>query len=133
MDIEKLFRALSDAAARERSNYHVTPEFVANWTSDDEDQPVKLASGHFPSNPHSYRGYYSDLALEATHEPLTLRQFRSMIASTIGQTYEGYKGGDFAMSESTPIWIADYGMTGDALVDMRQEDGYVLLVAKRVD
>lgn len=31
-----------------------------------------------------------------------------LLSEVKGKTFEGYKGGDFTMNKSTPIWVADY-------------------------
>lgn len=62
-------------------------------------------------NPHSYRGYYCDLAFERC-EKKTVGETLNMLRECLGECFEGYKGGDFYMSKGTPIWIADYGCTG---------------------
>lgn len=69
-------------------------------------------------DPHSYRGYYSDLAFDpatvdakagATTVGFLLGALKD---NCMGRTFEGYKGGDFAMTENTPLWIAEYGRSG---------------------
>jgi hypothetical protein len=62
--------------------------------------------------PHSYRGYYCDLAFEPTSEPRTAGEMLAMCRNCMGQDFTGYKGGEFTMSASTPVWIAYYGATG---------------------
>ena len=45
-----------------------------------------------------------------------------------GATYEGYKGGDFQMSDRTPIWVANYGKaTGTALIGVSDGEYIVRL------
>ncbi len=64
--------------------------------------------------PHSYRGYYDELAFE----PTTLVSIREMLVSckeALGTTYEGWKGGMFTMTEYTDVYLAIEGQTGDEL------------------
>ena len=63
-------------------------------------------------SPHSYRGYYSDLAFEPRHEKTTVSELLQTCRDTMGQVFEGYKGGDFVMGALTPLWVANYGCTG---------------------
>lgn len=65
-------------------------------------------------NPHSYRGYYTDLAFE----PAINSRIGDMLEaakSSLGKTFDGYKGGDFRMHEYTECWLACYGQTGETI------------------
>ncbi len=63
-------------------------------------------------NPHSYRGYYSDLAFEPTEDEITVIHLLTICREDcMGQKFVGYKGGDFYMTAETPVWISDYGMS----------------------
>lgn len=74
-------------------------------------------------SPHSYRGYYSDLALEKGEGQRTVGSLLEQLKSEcLGETFEGYKGGDFYMDEHTPMWIADYGSCGVKIMGIRDGD-----------
>lgn len=65
--------------------------------------------------PHSYRGYYEQLAFE----PATYVSLRSMLdcaREALGNTYEGYKGGSYTMHDYTETWLAEYGDTSDDML-----------------
>ena len=64
------------------------------------------------NSPHSYRGYYFDLAFETDDKPMEVREVLKMCKDAMGQVFEGYKGGDFVMGALTPVWIAGYGCCG---------------------
>ncbi|MFB7592381.1 hypothetical protein [Streptomyces sp. NPDC056169] len=70
-----------------------------------------LVLPHGFTNPHSYRGYYDELAFEpATDVPVA-----DMLAdarSALGATYTGWKGGDFVMRGYTDCWLAEEGSAG---------------------
>jgi len=70
------------------------------------------------SNPHSYRGYYCDLAFSRTDKKTSVADALAMCRGAMGQFFVGYKGGDFAMGALTPLWIAHYGSCGDKIVDI---------------
>ena len=54
------------------------------------------------ARPHSYRGYYYELAFE--QEPnTTVGAMLEAARSALGTTYTGWKGGDFAMHEHTEV------------------------------
>ena len=90
----------------------------------------------------SYRGYYSDLAFaprpgvkimvpigvsvpradpipqqgtiaRITDSGSSVFQVRERCRLAYGETFEGYKGGGFTMSDDTPLWIAEYGSAED--------------------
>ena len=72
--------------------------------------------------PHSYRGYYSDLAFELDEGENTVKEVLTMVKCCLGETYTGYKGGDFYMDEHTPLWISEYGSTGVKIVKVINND-----------
>jgi hypothetical protein len=64
------------------------------------------------ADPHSYRGYYHELAFEPRRN-IAIGDMLEAARSALGATYEGYKGGDYTMTEHTDCWIAEYGSDGD--------------------
>ena len=82
--------------------------------------------------PHSYRGYYSDLSLEKHDGTRTVGSLlEELKTNCLGETFTGYKGGDFYMDEHTPIWIAEYGSTGFKLMGIT--DGDILPISTQED
>ena len=65
---------------------------------------------------HSYRGYYSDLAFEKCDDTRPASELLDECSAAMGKVFEGYKGGDFAMTERTPVWVAHYSSCGDKLM-----------------
>ena len=67
-------------------------------------------------SPHSYRGYYSDLAFKRGEG---VREAGGLLAdckAAMGEVFEGYKGGSFVMGALTPLWVAPYGCCGQKLM-----------------
>lgn len=64
--------------------------------------------------PHSYRGYYCDLAFEPAKN-VTVGAMLADARSALGATFEGYKGGDYEMSADTDVWLANYGDCGESI------------------
>ena len=64
-----------------------------------------------PSHLHSWRGIYAELALEYAQdgEYHTVAKLLKRLKGAVGETFIGYKGGDFTMGKTTPIWISNYG------------------------
>lgn len=71
---------------------------------------VKLGFG----NPHSYRGYYEDLAFEPV-ENTTIGEMLEHAKSALGETFEGYKGGTYLMDKWTDVWLAQDGYCGEGI------------------
>jgi hypothetical protein len=79
-------------------------------------------------HPHSYRGYYAELALEEDDGPTRAGDLLEMLHGANGSTYTGGKGGDFVMDRSTPVWLVlEEGMTGRPIL------GFGLAVGDRED
>lgn len=67
---------------------------------------------------HSYRGYYCDLAFEPREVGEGGEQgergeravdLLSRCKDAMGKVFQGYKGGDYLMGETTPLWVSVYG------------------------
>lgn len=69
---------------------------------------------------HSYRGIYEDLAFEPTADT-TVGEMLDHAKSALGCTFQGYKGGEYLMTEYTECWIANHGESGGQMI------GYILL------
>lgn len=106
-------------------------ELKATLAACDEDKPVRLEGGSGVGPLDSYRGYYSDIAIEP-HGESTVGELLEAVTAAIGKTFYGYKGGDFVMSKMTPVWISGYGTaSGLRLVEVVDEPDHVELVTKK--
>jgi hypothetical protein len=65
-------------------------------------------------NPHSYRGYYDDLAFEPATD-ITVADMLAAARPALGTTYQGWKGGDFTMRGYTDCWLAEEGREGETI------------------
>lgn len=135
MDLQKLMDSLNGATRQTRSEYHITlGEMIGILEEVPKDATVTIDGGEvYPSSPHSYRGYYSDLSLSPVSKKTTAGTLLSELNLCLNETFEGYKGGDFEMDEDTPLWVADYGCTGRAVVDVLVGKDVVTLVTKNLD
>lgn len=133
IDLQKMLDAMAHSDMETRANYHLTLGGLleALGTAPDA-MTVEFDTGGSPCRPHSYRGYYSDLALEKTSDTVTVASLRREADGALGNTFEGYKGGDFTMSERTPLWNAYYGSCGSAIVDAAISDGKLVLSTKEI-
>lgn len=64
------------------------------------------------ANPHSFRGNYIDLAFEPVHN-IPVGEVLAAARSALGTTFEGWKGGDYLMTEMTDCWISLHGESAD--------------------
>lgn len=99
---------------RERDNYNLGNliEDLEKYPSDAE---VSIEPfGLYPTGFGSYRGYYEDLSIEYTTEKyngkvLECGELLKKAKECVGKTFYGYKGGEFTMTKSSVIWLANYG------------------------
>lgn len=94
--------------------------------------------GLAPTTLCSYRGYYEDLALGFTNEMgwgnITVGTLLERLQSAIGQTFTGWKGGDYVASPDTAMWVATQGETGGtAIVGVRDGSYYTILETDLID
>jgi len=86
-----------------------------------------------PTEFDSWRGVYKELALGFTMErdsskgPVTISSFIKMCKECIGKSFYGYKGGDFVMSKHTPVWVANYGNSGNTGIVNVKFDYWLIL------
>ena len=134
-DIQRLFDAVSDSNRRVRSGYHLTlGDFIKKLKAvKNKNKTIKTDMYDGIGECMSYRGYYADLSFEPTDKICTVEEVLPKAEAALGNTYEGYKGGDFTMGEDTPLWIAHYSDTGRAVIGFVETDDSVLLVTKEIE
>lgn len=66
------------------------------------------------ADPHSYRGYYHNLAFEPRSD-VPLRRMLEDARFSVDTTFQGYKGGDYTMTLDTEVWLAEYGHLGETI------------------
>ena len=65
------------------------------------------------TNAHSYRGAYDSIAVEPTDLRITVGDAKSVLSAAAGRVYKGWKGGWYAMTLTTPVYIAERGDVGE--------------------
>ena len=132
--MQQLMDAMSQASRITRGNYHLVLGKAIQALEQAPDLPVTFDfDGKSPSHPHSYRGHYSDLALESTLNLVTAAGLKDLLTGALNKTFQGYKGGDYLMGPDTPLWAAEYGQGGGrAIVGIRNEGLYLVLVTKEL-
>lgn len=63
-------------------------------------------------NPDSSRYSYSALAFECSNEEITKEEQLKVVKNAIGETFAGYKGGDFKMNLDSEVHIGEWGSSG---------------------
>lgn len=86
---------------------------------------VQYKDGKAPGEPHSYRGYYEDLAFQDQNE-ITVAELIAVLKGCDGKTYDGYKGGDYVMGRDSPLWRAWKGDCGVAISGVKIADPVIL-------
>lgn len=86
---------------------------------------VMIDRSPIPLQPHavdSYRGYYEQLAIAcgpSREHSTKVGDLLTILREAVGKTFTGYKGGEYRMTESTPVWLANYGETGTRCTGVR--------------
>lgn len=65
----------------------------------------------------SARANYSDLGLRPKQD-VTIESMLNVVEGALGQTFQGYKGGDFEMKEYSEVWLAEYSTTGEPVTKL---------------
>ncbi len=104
--------------------------------NDREEEPTVRFDFEFlvPERLDSWRGSYDELALGfGDGDGPKLSEFIRMLQGALGKTFYGYKGGDFVMSPTTPVWVANYGNSGNTAVIEVVDNSYevILMTAYR--
>ncbi len=137
MDIKSLIDAFGEAARQERSKYQMTiSDAIQALRNFHSDAPCRYEDGGEPGEAMSYRGYYSDLAFADRNQisPATAGDVLAALRIAEGQTFHGYKGGDFLMGSDTVIWRSAYGdASGMAWMDIEPEAGACVIKTKLIE
>lgn len=93
---------------------------------------VMTDMGESVSNPHSYRGYYEQLAVEPSGQENTLSEvFGAELDAVIGTELEGWKGGEFYMDTDTPVWLSHEGTySGRAIIGAELRGNILVLITE---
>lgn len=110
LDLQALVDGMSAQWQKERADKQMTlGQLIEALEAMDAATPVNVSA-----ELNSYRGYYCDLSIEPGAS--TAGELLAECKDAMGEVFEGYKGGDFLMGRTTPMWVADYGRCGDRLM-----------------
>lgn len=131
MGIQELCDALSNAMRDTRKRYHLTlGQLIEQLQRCDPDMSVRFDVSGRPGLFDSYRGYYADLSIAPTRNQVTVQTLLSEAVRALGATFTGYKGGEYVMGADTPLWMAEYGDCGRAVIAADIRDGELWLITK---
>ena len=131
-----MFKQLNRVLQMQRAQYHVTLwQLIDALEKLPTGAAVLTSDGTGVGNPHSYRGFYEDLALEPVDGPVIAGALCQELKYALGATFTGYKGGEYVMGRDTPLWVAEHGRTGKAVVKAEKIDvsERLILALKDVD
>jgi hypothetical protein len=103
----------------------------------DEDLEKRVYFDFGDTNPNgfgSWRGSYDEVCIHyGEHNAPKLYDFINQVKETIGKTFCGWKGGEFTMEESTPVWVANSGCASHSALIAVVDTGYsvILMTAYR--
>lgn len=77
-----------------------------------ESKPEDMVMSQGLGGPTSWRGSYSELAFIPSPDPQSIGQMLEAARSAHGQTFTGYKGGDYTMGDYSDVHLAAWGEIG---------------------
>ena len=114
IDMQALIDGKSAQWQKERAETQITLGKLINKLESMSPDTVIHGLGELDS----YRGYYCDLAFDPDCEKISAGDLLKQCRGAMGEIFEGYKGGEYAMHANTPLWVAEYGECGKKLVDV---------------
>lgn len=128
--IEKMMEVMNDARKRAATNMRLG-DFIRALEARAQDQRIAFDfCSYAPGSLDSYRGFYEDLSWSfgERYAGVTVADVLAKAKAAIGQTFEGYKGGDFTMSEDTILWVAPYGESHSTAITGITGDKYQTII-----
>lgn len=113
MDVTKMLEAVLAASSNEIGSRTMTlGQLIEQFEKCKPDSNVTYAFGDIrPNTISSWRGVYSQLAINYVRddEQTTVADMLAILRGALGNTYDGYKGGTYRMTASTPVWVSNWG------------------------
>ena len=135
MNFDAMLKQMSEQRKTEAKNLRLG-EFISLLEKRPGNQSVEFDfCGFGVGGVGSYRGFYEDLALEPaedfTDRYKDVSALLQRLKKALGETFEGYKGGDYVMSEETILWAAKYGESGSTAIVGVTGDRYLTIIETR--
>lgn len=94
-----------------------------------------------PTTIDSWRGVYALPALgwddggwhgeREPNEPPTVSALLEELKSSLGKTFQGWKGGDYTYNGTEPLYVDNPGRSGATLVDGVSDEGWCVVIRTR--
>ena len=89
--------------------------------------------GLMPTTLASYRGFYDHLALGYTPDHdfpsrVTVDGLLKQLKDALGHTFTGYKGGEYEMRRTTPMWASNWGECFGTAITGVKDCGYMVVI-----
>lgn len=96
-----------------------------------------------PTTCDSYRGDFSQCALgyrltgydndEHHFNDSTVQGLIDELEKTIGSTFDGWKGGEYTMTEDTQLWVSNPGNSDETVITSITDDGWRVIIHTRFE
>ena len=96
----------------------------------DREYETKLKGGGegFDGSAHGLGWYQPGASGVEIAEPVTVAEFLKALDLVDGETFEGYKGGQYRMDRGSLVHVAEYGSTGVMVVGVALTDGLAVIL-----
>jgi len=139
MDIQAAVKRMRQADLKEFNILNLG-QIIEKLKEQDQKETIMFDFGGYVPDMEldSYRGSYDELCVgykkQEWNKDQTVGDFLKACEKAVGNTYTGYKGGDFTMDEDTPVWVAQYSeATSTGIVDIRYCSHFVLIETKHCE
>lgn len=105
-------------------------DLIATLDGFPKDAPIRYGWGKPVGRFTSWRGRYDELTLMPgnAEEERTVGDVLADARAAVGATFTGYKGGEYVMTERSPVWADDYGDCDyRAITGVQVQNGVVTL------
>ena len=82
------------------------------------------------NDPDSYRGHHDQLAFPLASSDSGRAPANVLLDTAVGclgREFTGYRGGEFVMGSSTPVWVSNYGTASELQLIWIASDGEVIV------
>lgn len=124
---------------RQRAIQHTMTlgQLIDELSTVDSDLPMRFCFGDLvPHTVLSWRGSYDHLAIGyAERTEPKVCEFLPQLTRALTSTFEGYKGGVYIMHRGTPVWVANWGSSGNntAITSIKASKHEVVIHTKQVE
>lgn len=134
IDFQGLSKAISSSRKMCADNLTIGKMLEKLNSFHDDEQFIFSNGTFFDGTYDSYRGYYEDLYIGYSNEDKgfnTIGKLKQTLHKALDhREMYGYKGGTFAINNDTLIWLAQYGYTGNMIVDVQKVGEHISVIVK---